>query len=424
MTAAVQHIDAVPAPPATSRWMSGWRGALAWGVGIALLHRILLMIWLPVAWGILGGSLNGGNPDFHTARADIPALTEPAQQRIFGVWRRWDAVHYLDLAANGYRPENAGSTVFGYVTPAGIAAINVIVGDIDAAAAIFETIMFAAALVLLIRFCEVYFNDAALGRWSAIITALLPLSFFFAAPMSEAPFLCFSIAALYAGARGRWLAAGIFGLLATLTRSQGVLLAAPLGLMLLQAALRESTSRRGQLIHVIRGGLPLLLLPAAYFAFDITRQRLLGLPSLSDTYTTYSYIFFTNPLEGMIINFRWFVERPAQAFTNIDIMTLVAALVLAVAATIWRAHRRLALQAYTWVSLALFFSKSNYEFGTQIVYYSQSTGRYTMILFPLAIALADMLRRARGVVRLLALAGMTLLLLLLSALYTLALAGP
>jgi hypothetical protein len=416
--------DDPKAPQADSRWMTGWRGALAWGIGIALVHRLVLTLWLPLAWSILGAGLNGGNPDFHTARADIPALTSPQEQLAFGVWRRWDAVHYLDLAANGYRAENAGSTVFGYVTPAGIALVHTVIPHIDLAAAIFELIAFSAALVLLIRFCEVYFGDAGLGRWAAVVTALLPLSFFFAAPMSESPFLALSVGALLAGAHKRWLAAGILGALATLTRSQGVLLAAPLGLMLLDTLLKSGITRRELLTHLLWRGLPLALIPAAYLVFDLSRQAVFGLPSLADTYATYSYMYFTHPLEGLIVNLRWFLERPAQAVVNIDIMILVAALLIAFAGTIWRIQRRWPLVAYTWLSLGLFMARVNYEFGTQIVYYSQSTGRYIMVVFPLALTLAELLRRAHGIVRLLVLAGMVLLLLLLSALYTLALAGP
>jgi hypothetical protein len=415
--------DSVPTPRRLPLPEAGWRGALFWGITVALLHRLLLMLWLPLAWSVLGAGLNNGNPDFHTARAQIAPLTTPADQLLWGVWRRWDAVHYLDLASNGYRVDHPGPTVFGPLTPAAIALGKALFGSIDLAAAVFETIAFAAALIAIYRLCAVFYRNEALGKWAVLMTALLPLSFFFAAPMSEAPFLAFSVGTFVAAAGRRWGIAGVLGMLAALTRNQGVLLVLPLATLLWQALRAERIPPRKMPLAALRRAWPLALLPAAYVLFEVAR-RLAGLPPLSDVYRDISYIFFTSPIEGLLYNLRYIVADPARAAASLDLWAMGLVLLLAPLSLAFRAHRRLALQAFTWSMLLLFLSKMNWEYGTDTPIFTQSFGRYALMLFPLWIMLAAGLRRVHPVLRLFLSAGLVLALMLCSALFTLALAGP
>ncbi len=134
--------------------------AIYWGFGTALVHRLALMIWLALVWSLLSANFAGVQADFHTAGAQLPALTTQSDELIFGVWRRWDAVHYLDLAANGYRIEHPGPTVFGVLTPVGIRAFDAVLpGSLDLGAMVFETLAFGLALTLLYKVCESYYGD-------------------------------------------------------------------------------------------------------------------------------------------------------------------------------------------------------------------------------------------------------------------------
>ena len=210
--------------------------AAKWGFGTALVHRLLLTLWLALVWSVVGANLGGTQADFHTAGALLPSLNTPVEEAVFGVWRRWDAVHYLDLAVNGYRVEHPGPTVFGILTPLGIHAFDIALpGSVDLAAAVFEVLAFGLALTLIYKVGDAYYGDAELGRWALVVTALLPLSYFFEAPMSESIYLAMTLGVFYFGARKHWLAAAVCGALATLARSQGVLLLPVAGLLLLES---------------------------------------------------------------------------------------------------------------------------------------------------------------------------------------------
>lgn len=375
--------------------MVDWRPALKWGIGIAVVSRLVLLLWLATVWLVVGE--RAGIPAHLHADpvASLPVLESPLSRAVFGVWRRWDGSHYLNLAQNGYRAADPGPTVFAPLTPAALRLVDALFpGGVDVAALVFGTVAFAFALVMLYRVCEVYYGDAGLGRWSVIVLALLPLAVFFSAPMSEALYLGMALGVFYAGARRRWLLAAIFGMLAALARTQGGILLSVAGLMLLQDSLTRCPNWRSRLLYVVRSGWPLALIPLALAGFLAFRQRI-GLPPLDEIYRTRSYIFFVNPLEGLFFNLRWMAKHPADALFNPDSWALVVCIVLFLLMLRDRRHARLALLAYAAVSLLVAVSKVNWEWGgTDRVLYSQSFARYMLPVFPFTVWLADRLRRA------------------------------
>lgn len=400
--------------------------AVLWGFGGALLHRAALTIWMIVVWSIVGANLRA-SVDFHTANAQIPALVSPAEQNIFGVWRRWDAVHYLDLAVNGYRVDHPGPTVFGVLAPFGIRAFDAVLpGSVDLAAMVFETLAFGLALTLIFKVGEAYYGDAELGRWALIVTALLPLSYFFQAPLSESIYLALALGVFYCGAKRRWWLASVCGLLATLARSQGVLLLPIGGLILLEQngfSLRERSRWAEQIRRSIVQGWMLALIPLGFVGFTLYRSSL-GLPPLDTVYRDISYVYLTNPLDGLITNLRWIVEKPDDAIARVDLLALVVSLILASISLRFPRHRRLPLIAYNFGFILFFVSKVNWHYGTSDVEFTQSFGRYALALFPLTFLVADALRSTTPIWRVLGVALLLLGVAGFSALFVLALTGP
>ncbi len=364
-----------------------------WGLKIALAHRILLLLWMAIIWVTVGQPLNIPIGLHVDPIAQLPALS-PVEQATLGVWRRWDASHYLNLAQNGYRVNDPGPTVFGVLTPIGVKVFDTLLpGGVDIGGMAFATMAFWLTLVMLYRFCEVYYNDQTLARWATGLLAILPHAFFFAAPMSEAIYVALALGVFYTGARGQWLGAAIFGALATLARSQGALLAGVAFLLLLEESIWQQSLWRDRLFYIIKRGWVLALIPLALAAFLAFRQNQ-GLIALDEIYRTRSFIFFVNPLEGLRLNIAWAMMHPADALFNPDILALAVSIGLTIWAVFLPLHRRLPLLAYTLGFLLVFITKMNWAWGdTNQITYTQSFARYSLALFPLTVLVADKLRR-------------------------------
>ena len=91
----------------------------------------------------------------------------------------------------------------------------------------FVNICLAGALIALYNLMLIDF-DIAIVRRALWCLVLFPTSFFFHALYPEAVFLFFVAVCLLACKRSHWVIAGVLGLLASLTRSQGVLLIVPM----------------------------------------------------------------------------------------------------------------------------------------------------------------------------------------------------
>lgn len=372
---------------------TAWRPALLWGIGTALAHRLVLSLWMALVWLMLGPQMGRPVDSHNTPLAALPAPHGPLEELAFAVWRRWDVVEYLNLAQNGYRAADPHASVYGPLAPLLIRLLDVILpGPLDLAGLIFGTAAFALALVMLYRVVAIAYGDPSLAPYAVVAMALLPLSYFLTAPMSDALYLALVLGMFYAAAQRRWWLVGLCGLLATLARTQGILLILVGAVLALEMPLETSGGWRARLFEALRRLWPLALIPLGYAAFTAYR-RSVGLPPLVQTYHEASYHFFVNPLEGLIINLRWLMRYPLPSLTNVDFLAMLLVPVLTALLARYPLHRRPAAVTYCVASYLVFISKINWRFGTHEVLYSISVARYALSLFPLTVLLADLYRR-------------------------------
>lgn len=163
---------------------------------------------------------NGASAPFHNAAANF--VLAPAA--------RWDSVWYLQIAHAGYFSPQSSAMFPLY--PLLIRIGTLVLGSELVVGLAVSLAAMTAALYILDRLVRADF-DAHTARTTVLLTALFPVAFFFSAVYTESLYLLLSVGALYAARRDRWAVAGLLGALASATRSAGILLAVPLVLMYL-----------------------------------------------------------------------------------------------------------------------------------------------------------------------------------------------
>ena len=167
-----------------------------------------------------------------------------------------DARHYLDLARWGYGaaetgfPEQYLMIVFFPLWPWLLRPFALLGADLWLTGTVLAMALTVAGTVLLYRCAYRLTDSRATAGFACAVQLLLPGSFFFVLPQTEALFFCLNFAFLDAMQRDRPVTAGLFGLLASLCRANGVLLAGYAVLWILLALRRRRPFRASWLAPV------------------------------------------------------------------------------------------------------------------------------------------------------------------------------
>ena len=183
--------------------------------------------------------------------------------------QRWDAAHYIRLIEEGYQgyTEN-GQHLFlvffpGYVWAARL--LRLVIPSTALAGTALSCLCYGGACCYLYRLAGEAYNSRV-ARDALLYMSLFPFSFFSGLVMTEGLFLLATTGACWYAWRGKWLAFGLFGALAALTRMTGLLVIV-VGVIRLLEAYRPLEPPVGKSLGrcwkplLLR--LPLTLLPAA-----------------------------------------------------------------------------------------------------------------------------------------------------------------
>lgn len=145
----------------------------------------------------------------------------------------WDGGWYVRIANEGYGGQEA-SAAFWPLYPLLLSLGNALTGLPYAAfGVLLSNAAFLALLIVLFRLVRADYGQVIATRTVWLI-ALWPLAFFFSAVYTESLFLLLIVGAIALGRSQRWTAAALVVAMAALTRNSGVLLILPLAVMLVQ----------------------------------------------------------------------------------------------------------------------------------------------------------------------------------------------
>jgi hypothetical protein len=208
----------------------------------ALIIFIVMRAFLAV-WAIIALTLNPLplEPD-ETLRPYLgePALTEGVVGSLLGPWQRFDTLHYIRIAREGYA--HVGESSFPPLYPLAIRGLGALLtrgtrllgGNAQNSAVgyllaglLLSNLAFLGSLIVLYLMAAAEMEDASATR-TVVYAALFPTGFFLLGAYTEPIFLFLALSSVWAARRGRPWLAGALGGLASLSRLTGWVLVVPL----------------------------------------------------------------------------------------------------------------------------------------------------------------------------------------------------
>ncbi len=310
----------------------------------------------------------------------LPQLADHgAEFPLVGVWQRWDACWYTKIATFGYEA-GENSVNFWPMFPLLTGLVGrLLLGSMALGGLVVASIAYVAAMTGLRRLVSFDFDDRT-ALTTIIAISIFPTAFFFFAPFTESLFLAASVWAIYAARRRWWTVAAIAGLLAALTRIQGVFLMLPIGWEVLMAwreagwRFREHAMPPARMI--LRPSIAALA-PAIGFDGFLAFSLIVAGQTPLDTQEAWGGKSFHPPWDVVDASWRFAVEHhdPLQVLNLVSLILFTVVILVGL--------RRVP------VSYSLFAIPQIILIGTRIQPTPlTSTARYLLVLFPVFVILA------------------------------------
>jgi Gpi18-like mannosyltransferase len=188
------------------------------------------------------------------------------------IWSRWDSRWYMDIIMHGYIvTEDIQSTystvaffplfpllvkLFSFLLPGAINSptILTIIG------LILNNLLFITSLYFIYQLMDQFFQNQAWNKAVIVLIMAYPGSFYFSCFYTESLFLFLAVMSVWFAKKENWLLSAISCGLLAVTRPQGILMAIPISILLLQ-------SMQWKIKNFPRKALWLLLIPIPLFIF-------------------------------------------------------------------------------------------------------------------------------------------------------------
>lgn len=354
------------------------RSALSYGFILKLfssLFVLALAIWLPVWF----------TPQTEYSAPLLARLENQSlpSRLLLAPWYRWDTAHFIEIVDDGYAA-NLRNTGWLPLYPALIRLVKVIFPETLLATLVVSNLAALAALYVFLQLVREEWGEA-LAHKSTMLLIAFPTAFILLAGYSESLFLALTVGFFLALRRKQWLAAGGLGLLAALTRFQGIVLLLPMAWEGLQAWKNLPASHKQRLPWRWAAGSALI--PLGFTVFIAYTHFSLGAPLPWQGIAGWTSDRMSWPWIGFVANFVRFAElvSTGQSFIAIFFISFLSlAALLVLAATFKKMPVSYSLFALGTLCINL-SHQSNADLTTP------GAARYMLTIFPFFIGLALLL---------------------------------
>jgi hypothetical protein len=298
-------------------------------------------------------------------------------------WHHWDTGNYLAIALHGYATLN--QTAFFPFYPILERCVMLVTRNPFTAGLLISNVAWLVLLVVLYRLVEEDF-DQERAYFAVLYLSIFPTALFLASAYNESLFLCLSLLSFYQMRHGRWWLAGLFGFLASLTRSAGLLLIVPFCFEYFRQRRFNLRMARFDIISglAIPGSIVLFSLycylqfhdPLAFSHAQAEWGRTLHFPG----YSIIKSIRYIAQSSGGILGF-----QPLHNILDLGPDLLVLALIILSFVGPWKLPRR--LWAYNLYAASLYLFVQVFPAGG--IFPLLSVGRFMLEVFPAYIFLAN-----------------------------------
>ncbi len=342
-----------------------------------LSRAIVLVIFVFVGWTTTAPDAAPGHVD-----TSISVKKGPVAQRLRDEVSTADVNWYTGIARRGYDPGPFNADVphnwaFFPVFPLSLRLASYVTGGFALTGMALSHIFFLLALVLLHRVCLLFGLTGGDADRCLFYLAVFPISYFFSLPLPESLFLMLTVGSFYFAKRERWWLAGVCGLLASATRTSGMLLLPALALLYWEMY-RPLTLR-----SLRRDALALLLIPGGLLSFMVYLHVITGNAfAFKDAMAAWGRQagLFLSPLYD-------YLHQPGQIALHWDfkLLNFLAAIIALACGVVLLKRRQFSLAGYALLSVLVALSSA----------LLQSQARYAMVVFPVYMVLANLGRRAK-----------------------------
>ncbi|HEY2475570.1 MAG TPA: mannosyltransferase family protein [Candidatus Cybelea sp.] len=287
---------------------------------------------------------------------------------LLAVWGRWDAVHYLDIATQGYRGTDMA---FFPLYPLLIRFVGALAGNHLIAGLLISNASFFFGLLYLYKLLE-HEYDRAVARRAIFYVSIFPTSVYFTAVYTESLFFMLTVASFYYMRARMWWVAGVLGFLAALTRVEGVLLIVP---FIMEWVGAQKSDKRPRLVDLV----PAAFIPLGLALYMAYLWVLRGDPLYFSHVQIHWGRHFAPPWVSLINAFGKITAHGAhpQIVANQTLEVAFTLLIIGVLVAGWHSLRPSYI-AYMALSILVPMSTSNL----------MSMSRFALVLFPMFAILA------------------------------------
>jgi hypothetical protein len=304
----------------------------------------------------------------------------PPLSIMLGMFNRWDAPHYVDIAKNWYvsdpNLDAYNLIVFFPLYPILIHLFTVNLNYINLSALIISNASSLIAFLYLYRLTKLEFNEGVAVK-AILFLSIFPTAYFLSAPYTEGLFFALVIASFYYARLGKWQFAGLLSLFAALTRIAGLIL---LPVLIVEYFHHKGWKPRKIDINILWIFLSLL----GFFIYLNINSQVTGSPF---TFMTIEATHWSNRLDpwgGLTGAYGWATGATYPDNVTIGIAPIAFAVfgLLMIGVSFWK-RLRPAYIVYMFLSWGLAVSTSWWI----------SVPRYVMAIFPMFILFGLLARR-------------------------------